>query len=55
MVRYGYGPGGGRNVHLQIPFAYSGDPSALGTVTVTLTNSLSQISAPVTGAVTGGG
>jgi hypothetical protein len=38
----------GGNVFLQIPFAYTGDPAALGSVTVTLTNSKGP-SAPVSG------
>jgi len=39
----------GGTFRLSLPFAYSGDPSALGSVSVTLTNSNGQTSAPATG------
>ncbi len=43
------GQSAGGTFSLTLPFGYSGDPSALGSVTVTLTNSRGQMSAAVSG------
>ena len=43
------GQSAGGTFSLTLPFAYTGDPNALSSVTVTLTNSKSQTSAPVSG------
>jgi large repetitive protein len=39
----------GGTFSMSLPFSYSGDPTALGSVSVTLTNSKGQTSAPVSG------